>query len=60
MVQKGVLHSGSRFFNSLPQQIKNLSGDLQSFKRKLKNFLIDHEFYNLDEFYRLTPYNYGF
>jgi hypothetical protein len=60
MVQKGVLYSGSRFFNYLPQQIKNLSGDLKSFKRKLKHFLIDHEFYKLDEFYQLTPYNYGF
>jgi hypothetical protein len=60
MVQKGVLYSGSRFFNYLPQQIKNLSGDLKSFKRKLKNFLIDQGFYNLDEFYHLTPYNYDF
>jgi hypothetical protein len=53
-VQKGVLYSGSRFFNYLPQQIKNLSGDLKSFTRKLKIFLIDHELYNLDEFYHLT------
>jgi hypothetical protein len=60
MFQKGVLCSGSGFFNYLPEQIKNLSGDLNSFNRKLKNVLIDHEFYNLDEFYHLTPYNYGF
>jgi len=54
VVQKGVLYSGSKFFNYLPLQIKNHSGDLKSFKRKLKNFLIDHTLYSLDEFYHLT------
>jgi len=54
MIQKGVLYSGSRFFNYLPPQIKNLSGDLKSFKRKLKDFLIDHTFYDFDEFCQLT------
>jgi hypothetical protein len=54
MVQKRVLYSGSRVFNYLPLQIKSLSGDLKSFKRKLKNFLLDHTFYSLDEFYQLT------
>jgi len=44
IVQKGVLYSGSRIFNYLPLQIKNLSVDLKKFKRKLKNFLIDHTF----------------
>ena len=56
MVQKGVLYSGSRIFNYLPLQIKNLSGDLKKFKRKLKNFLIDHTFYSLDEFYHLASH----
>jgi hypothetical protein len=50
MVQMGVLYSGSKIFNCLPLQIKNHSGDLKSFKRKLKNFLIDHTLYSLDEF----------
>jgi hypothetical protein len=31
--------------------------DLKSFKRKLKNFLIDHTLYSLDEFYHLTSYD---
>jgi len=57
MIQKGVLHSGSRFFNYLPSQIINLSGDLKSFKRKLRKFLIEHTFYNLDEFRQVTLYN---
>jgi hypothetical protein len=60
MVQKGVLYSGSRFFNYLPLQIKSLSGDLKSFKWKLKNFLLDNTFYSLDKFYQLTSYDYYF
>jgi hypothetical protein len=60
MKYSGIEDHMNIIFNYLPQQIKNLSGDLKGFKRKLKNFLIDHEFYNLDEFYHLTPYNYGF
>jgi hypothetical protein len=42
IVQKGVLYSGGRLFNSLPSQIKSLSGDLRLFKRMLKSFLLDH------------------
>ena len=54
LVQRGVLYSGSKFYNCLPLHIKNLSGDLRSFKRKLKNFLADRTFYSLDEYYYLT------
>ena len=60
MVQKGVLYSGIKIFNYLPQQIKNHSGDLKSFKRKLKNFLIDHTLYSLDEFYNLSSFDRNF
>ena len=56
MVQKGVLYSGSKIFNYLTLQIKNHSGDIKSFKRKLKNFLIDHTLYSL-EFHHLTSYD---
>jgi len=57
IVQKGVLYSGSKICNYLPLQIKDHSGDLKSFKRKLKNFLIDHTLYSLDEFYHSTSYD---
>jgi hypothetical protein len=57
MVQKGVLYSGSRFFNYLPLQIKSLSGDLKRFKRKLKNFLLDNTFFSLGKLYQLTSYD---
>jgi hypothetical protein len=37
-VQKGVLYSGIMIFNSLPQNIKDLSGDVNKFKNTLKRF----------------------
>jgi hypothetical protein len=55
LVQRRVLYSGSRIFNHLPLQIKNHSGNLKSFQRKLKNFLVEHALYSLHEFYQLTP-----
>ena len=60
LVQRGVLYSGSRIFNHLPLQIKNHSGNLKSFKRKLKNFLVEHALYSLDEFYQLTPNDWSY
>ena len=53
MMQKGVLYSGSSLFNILPTQIKSLSDEPRLFKKKLKNFLLQHAFYSLDEFYQV-------
>jgi len=52
LVQKGVLYSGSKIYNHLPSNIKALSNDAKRFKHTLKNYLIEHSFYSLDEFYR--------
>ena len=54
LVQKGVLYSGSKIHNHLPVHIKNLSNDVKHFKSTLKNYLIEHTFYNLDEYYCST------
>jgi len=51
LVQKGVLYSGSKIYNHLPSNIKALSNDAKHFKHTLKNYLIEHSFYSLDEFY---------
>jgi len=51
-VQKGVLFSGSKICNHLPSNIKALSNDAKRFKSSLKNYLIEHSFYSLDEFYQ--------
>jgi len=55
LVQKGVLYSGSRIYNHLPLNIKILSNDAKRFKSTLKSCLIEHTFYNLDEYYQSTP-----
>ena len=54
LVQKGVLYSGSRIYNHLPAHIKNLSNDAKHFKSTLKNYLVEHTFYSLDEYYHST------
>jgi hypothetical protein len=52
MTQRGVFYSGSRLFNSLPNRIKCLSDDVEIFKRKLRNFLLQHTIYNIEEYYQ--------
>jgi hypothetical protein len=54
-VQKGVLFSGSKIYNHLPLNIKALSNDAKRFKSALKNYLIEHSFYSLDEYYQSAP-----
>jgi hypothetical protein len=53
LVQKGVLHSGSRIYNHLPLNIKILSNDVKRFKSTLRSYLIEHTFYSLDKYYQL-------
>jgi len=54
LVQKGVLYSGIKIFNCLPTSIKSLSKDPKHFKNKLKNFLLEHTLYSLNEYYQVT------
>jgi len=54
LVQKGVFYSASKIYNHLPLNIKMLSKDAKQFKSKLRSCLIEHTFYNLDEYYQLT------
>jgi len=54
LVQKGVHYSGSKVFNHLSENIKVLSHDLRHFKTVLRNFLAEHTFYSLEEYYQLT------
>jgi hypothetical protein len=50
IVQKGVLFSGSTFYNHLPSNIKLLSKDVKRFKSLLRSYLTKHAFYSTDEF----------
>ena len=46
LVQKGVQYSAASIFNKLP---KDLSSNPRAFKCKLKNYLMAHSFYSVEE-----------
>jgi hypothetical protein len=48
--QKGSYCLGIKLFNYLPLNLKQLYKDVKWFKLKLKEFLICHSFYTLDEY----------
>jgi hypothetical protein len=50
--QKGTYYDGIKMFNSLPAVIKELSHNIKQFKIVLKNFLLLHSFYTLDEYFK--------
>jgi hypothetical protein len=41
-----------RIFNSLPSHIKDMSGNIKRFERSLKQFLLIHSFYSLEEYFQ--------
>jgi hypothetical protein len=49
--QKGPLYMSIKVYNSLPQEIKNLSQNIKKFKSSLQRFLRQHSFYTLDEYF---------
>jgi hypothetical protein len=54
VAQRGVLYSGCKVFNNLPAQIKSHFDNLRNFKKILKNYLIEHSLYSLEEYYHLA------
>jgi hypothetical protein len=46
--------SSYHIYNHLPLNIKSLSKDIKQFKSLLRNYLIEHTFYTIDEFYETT------
>jgi hypothetical protein len=49
-VQKGVDCSGIMIFNNLPQNLKNMTNEVNKFKHTLKEFLHIGPFYSLQEY----------
>jgi hypothetical protein len=49
-IQRGVHYSSIRIFNNLPQSIHILKDNVNTFKQRLKNFLISNAFYSIDEY----------
>jgi hypothetical protein len=54
--QKGVLYSGIRICNSLPESIRNLGNDQVQFKKECKNTLLltPYSFYSVTDFLELN------
>jgi hypothetical protein len=50
-VQKGVYYSGIKIYNSLTDDLKQLSNDRKSFELALKRFLHVNSFYTLSEYF---------
>jgi hypothetical protein len=49
--QKGIYYLGTKFYNNLPQHIKNAFGEIKKFEAQLKEFLHLHYFYSLQEYF---------
>jgi len=52
--KKGIYYSGIKIFNSLPQSIKTLAGNMKKFKRTLKKFRLTGFFYTSEEYFLYT------
>jgi hypothetical protein len=48
--QKGVYYSVIKLFNYLPTNVKNLRHNIKMFKWALKEYLLPHSFYSVEEF----------
>jgi hypothetical protein len=48
--QKGVYCTGIKLFNNLPPTIKSLNHYIKVFKSALKDYLLTHSFYSVDDF----------
>ena len=55
IVQSGVFYSGVKIFNHLPPSIKSYFRKPKCFKIKLRNFLLEHSLYSLNEFFEINP-----
>jgi hypothetical protein len=49
--QKGSYYSGTKVFNNLPLEIKNVAGNLKKFKIALKQFVYTYPFHTLEEYF---------
>jgi hypothetical protein len=54
--QKGAYYAEIKLFNSLPKSIKSLNHDIKLFKLALKDYLLFHSFYSVEEFTSIENY----
>jgi hypothetical protein len=50
--QKGSQYVGIKVYNSLPHNMKQLSGNKNQFKKELLQFLHLHSFYSIEECFK--------
>jgi hypothetical protein len=50
-IQKGAYYTSIKIFNKLPAHISKLRNEKLKFKFALRQYLIEHSFYSLDEFF---------
>jgi len=55
LFQKGVYCMGIKVFNTLPQDIKEISNNSRDFEIKLRRFLHVNSFYSIDEYFQYKP-----
>jgi hypothetical protein len=48
--QNGVYYTGIKLFSNLPPTIKSLNHDIKVFKPALKDYLLTHSFFSVDDF----------
>jgi superoxide dismutase len=48
--QKRAYYAGMKLFNTLSDSIKSLNHDIKVFKPALKDYLLSHSFYSVEEF----------
>jgi hypothetical protein len=48
--QKEAYYSGIQFFDKLPLEIKNVTGDQKKFKSALKKILYTYSFYTMEDY----------
>jgi len=54
MYQKGPFYMGTKIYNSLPPEIKDLSHNINKFKSSLRRILHQNSFDTLDEYFNCT------
>jgi hypothetical protein len=54
LYQNGVHFTGVKIFNNLPGELEQLAVIPNKFKRTLREYLVSHCFYSLDEYFRMN------
>jgi hypothetical protein len=49
-IKKEVYYIGIKLFNNLPPTIKSLNHDIKVLKPALKDYILTHSFYSVDDF----------